>query len=259
MLTLVQKKYVDDTLTVRVPTNFTKKYVDDELAKKVAKAGDTMSGDLNMGHRKVINATIDTSDNTCLANIKYVDDKVGDCLPLSGGTMTGDINMSGGSRIRNMLYPSDNKDACTKYYCDSTKVSFARGGTISGNIDMNGNKVTGLETPTGGTDAANNTYADSKVAKSGGTITGDLSLGSNTLTSSKIRAGSQRISWHDSYSNDMYKQLILMHPFNDKCEWVIGHQKVLPTSSDSDLVFGVVKVGSPNTLTICGLIYKRKS
>jgi hypothetical protein len=56
------------------------------------------------------------------------------------------------------------------------------GGTMSGDIAMASNKVTGLGTPTVGTDAATKTYADTKLPLSGGTMSGPVNMGSNKIT-----------------------------------------------------------------------------
>ena len=64
----------------------------------------------------------------------------------------------------------------------ATKLALA-GGTMTGAIAMGTNKITGLGTPTVGTDAANKTYADTKLSLSGGTMTGNITLGSNSATS----------------------------------------------------------------------------
>jgi hypothetical protein len=56
------------------------------------------------------------------------------------------------------------------------------GDTLSGSIDMGSNKITSLGTPTVGTDAATKTYADTKVSKSGDTMSGVLDMGSSKIT-----------------------------------------------------------------------------
>ena len=56
------------------------------------------------------------------------------------------------------------------------------GGTMTGSIDMSGNKILNLNVPTANSDAATKTYADGKLAKTGGTMSGDLNLGGNKIT-----------------------------------------------------------------------------
>lgn len=50
------------------------------------------------------------------------------------------------------------------------------GGTMAGNINMDGNKVSGLPTPIDNTDAATKAYADTKLPLAGGTMAGDIDM-----------------------------------------------------------------------------------
>jgi hypothetical protein len=67
----------------------------------------------------------------------------------------------------------------------ATKLPLA-GGTMSGPIAMGTSKITGLGTPTAGTDAATKAYADSgdalKVNRAGDTMGGALAMGANKIT-----------------------------------------------------------------------------
>ena len=174
-------------------------------------------------------------------------------LEKSGGTMTAPIDM-GGSKITNVGTPTANADAATKKYVDDglaekqDALTFdtaptasstnpvesggvytalagkldKTGGTMSGNIAMGGNKITGLDAPTADMDAATKKYIDDlviavgagdmlkivydnsgsvetaggiaeyvaanhqdisgKLNTSGGTMTGNLAMGGNLIT-----------------------------------------------------------------------------
>jgi len=56
------------------------------------------------------------------------------------------------------------------------------GDTMSGVLAMGANKITGLAAPTDANDATNKTYADTKVTKAGDSMSGDLAMGSNKVT-----------------------------------------------------------------------------
>ena len=63
------------------------------------------------------------------------------------------------------------------------------GGTVIGDLDVNGNRLFGIATPTADSDAVSKKYVDSAVEgaknaslpKAGGTMTGDISMGGNAV------------------------------------------------------------------------------
>ena len=181
--------------------------IDDLNAKQsdyVNKAGDTMTGDLNMSTHKITGVATPTG-NTDAANKEYVDNAIsGDYLPTAGGTMQGGIDMNGNA-IQNVKDPINAQDAANKEYVDSevearqtaddeirasvTKEASTRqtkdtelqnqiddlnakqsdyvnkaGDTMTGDLNMSTHKITGLATPTGNTDAASKEYVDSLVS-----------------------------------------------------------------------------------------------
>ena len=134
-----------------------------------------------------------------------------------------DMNAGTSATITGLSNPVQNSDAATKQYVDtvlaatvdsapaaldtlnelaaalgddanyaattttalSTKLPLA-GGTMSGPLAMGTSKITGLGTPTAGTDATHKTYVDGidalKVTKAGDSMSGVLAMGANKIT-----------------------------------------------------------------------------
>lgn len=133
---------------------------------------------------------------------KYVDSAVnnvnpaGKYLPLTGGTITGGLtvpSLTGGSaelgvesavdmnnhKISNVAVPTANTDVATKQYVDNIKTTLEgqiqdvdpdghylplTGGSLSGQLDMGTNLVTSSGTPAGYNDLTNKNYVDSSVS-----------------------------------------------------------------------------------------------
>lgn len=70
------------------------------------------------------------------------------------------------------------------------------GGTVIGDLDVNGNRLFGIATPTADSDAASKKYVDSSVSdaknaslpRAGGAMTGNISMGGNTVQGLKAPA-----------------------------------------------------------------------
>tara|TARA_R110002073_G_scaffold161172_1_gene316774 strand:+ start:1549 stop:4494 length:2946 start_codon:yes stop_codon:yes gene_type:complete len=134
-----------------------------------------------------------------------------------------DMNAGTSATITGLSNPVQNSDAATKQYVDTvlaatvdaapaaldtlnelaaalgddanyaattttalgTKLPLA-GGTMSGPLAMGTSKITGLGTPTAGTDATHKTYVDGidalKVTKAGDSMSGVLAMGANKIT-----------------------------------------------------------------------------
>lgn len=102
--------------------------------------------------------------------------------------MTGAINMSN-QQINNLGAPVLNTDAATKAYVDSQTQNELPlgGGTMTGAINMSGNRILNIPTtPVSNSDAVNGTYVGSVVASalplSGGTMTGQINMNGQRIT-----------------------------------------------------------------------------
>ena len=212
-------------INLTAPTNAgdaaTKGYVDTADALKVAKAGDTMSGNLAMGGNKVTGLATPTATGDA-ATKGYVDTSISNLLDSApgaldtlnelaaalgddpnfattvtneiatkvskaGDTMSGNLAM-GGNKVTGLGAPTLSADAATKSYVDTAdalKLNLS-GGTMSGAIAMGSNSITGLAAPTAGTDAATKSYVDTadalKLSLTGGTMSGAIAMGSNKIT-----------------------------------------------------------------------------
>ena len=167
---------------LRVPTvssdATTKKYVDDHIANSSPDLSDylekdgsvTMTGNLNMGTKKIVNLAAPTA-NTDAATKKYVDDKPsggsGDFKKDGSVSMTGNLNM-GGFKIANLSTPSNNNDAATKKYVDDKPAAdgdFKKDGTVAmtGNLNMNSKRIINLPIPVDSTDAASVSWVKNQI------------------------------------------------------------------------------------------------
>jgi len=169
----------------------TKQYVDTADALKVAKAGDSMTGDLAMGLNKITGLGAPSADSDASTK-KYVDDQDALRVSKSGDTMTGALAM-GSNKISGLGTPTVDTDASTKKYVDdqaALKLSLT-GGTMSGVLSMgNGTtnyKISNVADPSASSDVATKSYVDSlaqaptnsyyDAGNSGSSITIDWSLG----------------------------------------------------------------------------------
>jgi fibronectin-binding autotransporter adhesin len=180
------------------------------LAQYVQLTGGTMTGLLTLA--------VDPTNPFDAATKRYVDNSIanvtgdfGSYLPLAGGTISGNLTINGNETIGGTLTlsadPTANLQASTKRYVDNSiapvTANFANylpltGGTLTGNITVNGNETIGgtltlSADPTANLQAATKRYVDSNINTvnlefanylllTGGTLTGGLTISSGTLT-----------------------------------------------------------------------------
>jgi len=197
---VVHKKYVEDNYSL---TNYARR---DELTTLATKT------ELEQFVTKNQLADNDRADQ------QYVNRKVNTRLPLSGGTMTGDINMSD-KKITNVAEPTSDKDATNKKYITDTLGNYIRknevetlelvtrtdlttydnnnvvtrintklplsGGTMTGAINMNQNRISGLPNPINVSECATMGYVNEslvyKLNNYGGNMTGDINMTTNRI------------------------------------------------------------------------------
>lgn len=123
---------------------------------KVDRSGDTMTGNLSMSNNKVTDLGTPNL-NSDAVNKSYVDAQSALKEDLSNKSTNTSLGTS------NSLYPTQN---AVKVYVDdqdSLKLNKA-GDTMSGPLNMGSQKITDLDSPTLGTDAANKAYVDANAA-----------------------------------------------------------------------------------------------
>ena len=106
----------------------------------------TSTGDYDMVNKKLRNVGTPAS-NTDAATKKYVDENSG------GGktsllTIDSNIDMKDSFRILNLKVPSHAKEPATKNYTDNNFLKKNGSSPMTGNINMNDNKIEGLKKPT---------------------------------------------------------------------------------------------------------------
>lgn len=142
-----------------------------------------MTGNLKMGGNTINNVAAPTL-GTDGANKTYVDNQDALRVAKSGDSMSGTLTFTSGT-VTGIAYPSANQDAASKVYVDNqTALRVSKSGdTMTGSLVMNGAGVgiTLPNAPVVATDAVNKAYTDSKLALTGGTLTGTLTLAGNPV------------------------------------------------------------------------------
>jgi len=141
----------------------------------------TINGSLNMnsGSAGTVTGLSAPVNGTDAATKTYVDTADDLKLNLSGGTMSGAIAM-GTNKITGLGTPTSTADAATKGYVDTTVASLID--SAPGTLDTLNELAAALgDDPNFATTTATSIAA--KVSKAGDTLTGDLVMGSNKVTS----------------------------------------------------------------------------
>ena len=133
-------------------------------------AGDSMTGNLDMGSNKVTSSAVPGTGND-LTNKTYVDNQDALQVTKAGDNMTGDLAM-GGNMVSGLGAPISSDHSARKGYVDDQDALQVNksGDSMSGNLDMQTNdiqnvdKVTGLISPASGSHATNKTYVDAQIA-----------------------------------------------------------------------------------------------
>ena len=200
------KDYVDqqDSSTLSSANTYTDSQVSDlSDASMLLDGSQAMNADMDLDSNKILNLAtptasgdasnkfyVDQQDSSTLTSANaYTDSKVSDLsdasMLLDGSqAMTGDMDLDS-NKILNLATPTASGDAANKFYVDQQDSNVLSGantytdsqvsdlsdasmlldGSQAMNADMNlgGNKITSLATPTAPEDATNKAYVDTKV------------------------------------------------------------------------------------------------
>ncbi len=173
-----------------IDASYTKAESDTKYARKgsssgggLSASGFTMTGDIDMGDNKILKLADPTTSKSA-TNKDYVDNNF---LSKHGRLILGNIAMSGQSITNLNPTPQNNKDAVTKSYVDNS-IALAGGLSISGitmqgDINMNGNEISGLVDPTNDDMAASKGFVESNFLHlAGGTMVGNIGMGGHEIT-----------------------------------------------------------------------------
>ncbi len=173
-----------------IDASYTKSESDTKYARKGASGGGglsasgfAMTGDIDMGGNKILKLA-DPITPKSATNKEYVDNNF---LSKYGGLLLGNVAMSGQSITDLNPTPQNNNDAVTKSYVDnqirlSGGLSLS-GITMQGDIDMNGNEISGLVDPINDDMAASKGFVESNFLDlAGGTMVGNVDMGGYEIT-----------------------------------------------------------------------------
>ena len=162
----------------------TKKYVDDNSTGTPTTSRLIVDSNINMNHKTIENLYPPQNNDDATSKF-YVDSKF---LQVSGDNqMIGNLNMNS-KKIVNVNAPTQNTDASNKKYVDDTVAAnkvdvspyFKKDGSqkMTGNIDMNNNRIYNLPAPTGNNQPTPLAFTDLKYLHVAGTnkMTNNLNM-----------------------------------------------------------------------------------
>ncbi len=167
---------------IPIDASYTKAESDTKYST-TSSGGFTMTGDIDMGDNKILKLA-DPITSKSATNKEYVDNNF---LSKNGGLVLGNIAMSGQSITNLNPTPQNNNDAVTKSYVDNAIKLLGglsvTGLTMQGDIDMNGNEISGLADPINDDMAASKRFIESNFLDlAGGTMVGNIDMGGYEIT-----------------------------------------------------------------------------
>ena len=162
----------------------TKKYVDDNSGGSLLSSKLTVDSNIDMNHKTIENLYPPQNNNDAATKF-YTDVKF---LQVSGSnSMIGNLNMNS-KKIVNVNTPTQNTDASNKKYVDDTVAAnkvdvspyFKKDGSekMTGNLDMDNNRIYNLPAPSGGKQPTPLAFTDLKYLHVAGTnkMTNNLNM-----------------------------------------------------------------------------------
>ena len=126
--------------------------LDTKINTKLSKAGDTMTGTLDMGANSVTTTAAPTG-NSELTNKAYVDTQRDTRVAKAGDTMSGDLAM-GSNKVTGLAAPTDGGDAANKTYVDTIHGSAVAAATSATNAATSETNAAGSATAAAGSATA---------------------------------------------------------------------------------------------------------
>lgn len=126
-------------------------------------AGGNLSGSINMGSQKITNIAAPT-ENSDATNKKYVDDNLKLKVNTSDFETFKTDNSAAIAEAKKAGTDAQNSITTVVNESLASKLGLS-GGTMTGAINMGGQAITDLATPSNDNDAANKTYVDTEVGK----------------------------------------------------------------------------------------------